>query len=245
MSSHDTLLTFMQSERKRLETTQSNIFGFAFSEVSRYFEYLKIINERYKVCDQEFISNTKAFQATMRQGTHPTTDDQMKLHEQAVEITTRLHLEIETFYLFAKILLDKVAQAIEFYFGQARGLPLASHDKLAKYLERYLDNKGLTIDPSIMEKVTQLKTDVSDFRDYQISHVEESRRGRVMRGTIFNADGNTRLSIGMLYPKEKDRQYETKPLDELLTELDTYIASVIRFLETNRNKTRLELLPAQ
>ena len=37
-------------------------------------------------------------------------------------LTTRLHLEIESFYLFAKILLDKVAHFVEFYFGPGRKL---------------------------------------------------------------------------------------------------------------------------
>ena len=238
---HIELTEFISSERERFETDQGNMFAFAFSELSRYFMYLEIINKRYKLCEQEFVNNTKAFQATVIPGNHPTTYDQMKLHEQGVEITTRLHLEIETFYLFAKILLDKIAQAIEFYFGQARGLPMASHDKLTKYLEGYLQNKVLTMDPSIMETITQLKSDVSDFRDYRISHIEESRRGRVLRGTLFNADGNTRLAIGMLYPKEKDRQYDTKPLDDLLVELHTYINGIVMFIEANRDKTRLEL----
>jgi hypothetical protein len=241
MHTHEKLLDFIRSERERFETSQSNTFAFAFGEVSRYFEYLQIISERYEICEQEFVNNTKAFQASLRQGNHPLTNDQMNLHEQAVEITARLHLEIETFYLFAKILLDKVAQAIEFYFGPARGLPLASHDKLAKFLEQYGQAKGLVINVPILGIVTQLKSDVSDFRDYQISHIEESRRGRVTRGTLFNADGNTRLSIGMLYPKEKDRQYDTKPLNELLDDLKNYIDSVVDFIKTNEAKTCLKL----
>ena len=183
--------------------------------------------------------------ATMLAGTQQMSPEQIVLREDALDITTRLHLEIEAFYLFAKILLDKVAQAIQFYFGPARGISLSSHDKLLKYLASYAEAKGLTIDESFISKVEKLKATVSDFRDYQISHIEEGRRGRVMRGTMFTSAGSSRMSIGMLYPQERDRQFETQPLNELLAEFSDYIDSVVDFIKPNQERTHLMLIEQQ
>jgi hypothetical protein len=46
------------------------------------------------------------------------------LMSQSQGLTSDLHLEIESYYLFAKIILDDVARAIEYYFGPHRGLAL-------------------------------------------------------------------------------------------------------------------------
>jgi hypothetical protein len=54
------------------------------------------------------------------------------LMSQSQGLTSDLHLEIESYYVFAKIILDDVARAIEYYFGPHRGLALDSHDGLAK-----------------------------------------------------------------------------------------------------------------
>jgi hypothetical protein len=104
------------------------------------------------------------------------------------EIGMRLHLEIEAFYLFAKILLDKISLAIQFYFGTARSLSLASHDNLTKHIEAYAGTKGLTINPELVEHIRKLKEDISDFRDHQIQHIIDYRQGRTIRGTGFDGD---------------------------------------------------------
>ena len=46
-----------------------------------------------------------------RRGTHPVTPEQAALHKAALPIVADLHLQIESYYLFAKIVLDDVAQA--------------------------------------------------------------------------------------------------------------------------------------
>src|SRR5689334_1122524 len=49
----------------------------------------------------------------------------------------RVHLEIESFYVFAKILLDRFAQLIQLFFGPARDLSLSSHHKLSNNIEQF------------------------------------------------------------------------------------------------------------
>ncbi len=233
---------FIDSERKRFETRQNNIFSFTFSEISRYHNYLQIIHARYKTVSKEFTENSKALQESFKKGGSGTVnDEQNKMLQEGSEIGIRLHLEIEAFYLFAKILLDKISLAMQFYFGTARSLSLSSHDNLTKHVEAYIKTKGLTINPEVVEHIKKLKEDISDFRDYQIQHIQDFRQGRIIRGTGFDGEGNARISLVALYPTEKDKQYDSKLLPEMLSDIELYITQVIDFIEENKDKTVLPL----
>src|SRR6266496_248045 len=118
------LTDFISSERERFANEDNNKFAMSFSQISRCSAFLDVIIERYEEASQQFFQNTKSMQATRLPGTHPMTSEQIALHNEGVRLTLLLHLEIESFYLFAKIFLDKIAHALEFYFGQVRKKPL-------------------------------------------------------------------------------------------------------------------------
>src|SRR4030095_8890693 len=118
------LTEFIRTERERLALEDNNRFGTAFYPLTRYYEFLLIIVERYHTASEVFMKNSRALQSLTKPSTHPTTSELLRLHEEGYALTSRLHLEIESFYLFAKILLDKVAHALEFYFGPARDCSL-------------------------------------------------------------------------------------------------------------------------
>ncbi len=235
------LINFISEERSRFENKHNNMFAFCFGEVSRYYEYLLVIHERYRLESKEFMEITKAHQALIKPGTHPVTDDMMALFNKSTAISTKLHLDIESFYLFAKILLDKLAMAIEFYFGQGRGLSLASHDKLVKNFEQFSAIKSLVLDQELLTTSKKLKKDISDFRDYQITHVSYDRNARLTRGTLWDSEGNTKLLLNAIYPTENDRQVETRLLNELITDIEDYIVKIVSFVQQNQSKTTLEL----
>lgn len=71
-----------------------------------------------------------ATRALAKPGTHPVTAEQVALHQQGYQIGIQVHLEMEAWYLFAKIVLDDVARAIEYYFGPAQRLAIDSHADL-------------------------------------------------------------------------------------------------------------------
>ena len=124
-------------------------------------------------------------------------------------LTTRLHLEIESCYLFAKIFLDKVARALEFYFGQAQKLSLDSHDDLVKRLEKYASFKKLVLPDDFLKLAQQLKADISDHRDYEIAH---EKSPRTLHATVFDTEGVTKIASTRFSPTARDQQVETKPL---------------------------------
>ena len=228
------------SERERFSARHNNLFAFSFSHIARYYEFLKIIQERYHKVSAEFIENTKAQQATFQSGKNAVTEEQMQFLNKGREITTILHLEIESYFLFAKILLDKVARAIKFYFGKARGLSLDSHDGLAKNFESYISIKQLTILPTdLNELIKTLKEWVSDYRDKEIAH---EKSPRTMKATMFShgATSTTWVASTKIYPTEKDKQVESKEIDEVMNLIDKYISEIVKYIQKNKEKTNLE-----
>jgi len=237
---YEHLSAFINTERARFQNEHNNVFATSWAAVSRYRGYLDMIFERYKQASQDFIENTKAQQALMKPGTHPMTDEQMRLAEQGAEITARLHLEIESFYLFAKIFLDKVAHALEYYFGPGRGLSLDSHDDLTRDLAKYAELKGLTLSSSLSICIQKCKKEISDYRDYQIAH---EKSPRTMRGTMYSLDGSdVRMFLNQIYPRSPNvKQIESGTPDALLLLIDEYLSNVLAFVSQNSAKTALKL----
>jgi hypothetical protein len=232
-----TLIDFIGRERTRFAVDDSNIFAFSFSKVTRHWAFLEIIRQRHKDASAAFIANSEAFRATIKPGDYTMTQEQMKLQAEGWPLSNLVHLEIESFYLFAKILLDELAHAIENYFGPARGLSLDSHDDLAKSLRAYAAAKGLTIPEEFEKSVSDLRQRISDFRDQQIAH---EKSPRTMRGTTWDTTGEVMLATNRLYPKDSDKQVNSESLGGLMAALAEYIGSVISFVEANRSRARFK-----
>ncbi len=235
---------FIGSERNRFETKTDNTLSLTFSEISHYLQYLYILSVEYEQISKLFMTNSKALQNTFKNqvGSNPITVEQEALYAKNREITTRLHLKIESFYLFAKILLDKISVSLEYYFGSQRSLSLNSHDQLTKNIERYIKAKGITLSAGFVDEVKKLKVDISDFRDYQIQHVSPERRGRLVRATMWDGDGSTSISMTTMYPKEgEESQKNSRKINELISELESYIENVLKLIEKNRELTSLKL----
>lgn len=235
---------FIGCERSRFENKTDNTFSLTFSEISHYLQYLYILSQEYEQISKQFMTISKALQNTFKnqKGSNPMTVEQEELYAKNREITTNLHLKIESFYLFAKILLDKISVSIEFYFGSQRGLSLNSHDDLTKNIERYVIAKGIKLSAGFVDEVKKLKVDISDFRDYQIQHVSPGRRGRLVRATMWDGDGSTSISMTTMYPKEgEESQKNSRKISELISELESYIERVLKVIENNRVLTSLKL----
>lgn len=170
------------------------------------------------------------------------TGQQMAELEERDQLGLAIQLEIESFYLFAKILLDEAARAIEFYFGSMPRMALDSHDDLTKRIAGYARHHQLVLPTRFVERTRRLKSDVSDFRDQQIAH---HKSPRTIRGIYYNQEGTTRMVSSRLYPTERDegKQAETRALHELTGDLDAYLMSIVDLMQSNADRTRLELKP--
>ena len=84
-------------------------------------------------------------------------------------------LEIESFYIFAKIYLDKTAHALETYFGERRNCSFESFSKFASKFKTLESVDKFTVELELQEIALKLKQEIVDFRDKKL----RTRRCRV------------------------------------------------------------------
>lgn len=237
-----TINTFVESERSRFETTHNNMFALSFSHVTRYYDFLLIIKDRYGEVSELARINSNKLQEEIDKiapGPHQASKEILQILQNESSISIKLHLEIESFYLFAKILLDQLSRGIEFYFGQGRKASLDSHDDFCKNISSYSSQKDLKLDAQLISLAEELKKRISDFRDYNISH---NKKPRNIKFTRFNNEGKALMASNNIYPGPKDEYIETRDLGELLQLIDSYIDQSVSFLKENSSKTNLPLI---
>ncbi len=234
----NTLSNFIVTERYHYTNEDGNLFASSLGEALRYYKFLLIVADRYRKISKEMVSiSNRERKLTPAQtgGPFPVTDEQMRLMEEWNRLNTLVHLEIESFYLFAKIFLDKIALFIQKYFGQVRGISLRSHDKWTKDHEQFRLTKGLTYPESLSQIIIFLNKRIVDYRDKQITHLYSQR---TVRGTAWGRAKHMRIAA---YHSERGEQAHSEELPELIQVIDEYIQQLITLIESNRAKTRFEL----
>jgi hypothetical protein len=237
----DRLEAFIMTERDRYPTRESNIFAIALSDVLAYRQFLGLIQARLLAASAAYANASIAFSDSVRGHSGEMTAVQMQLMGRLPVLGVALRLEIESFYLFAKILLDEAARFLEYYFGQVRGTPMDSHDDLVKGWAEFCRQHGIDAAPELDVGAGSLKKDIADFRDYQIAH---HKNPRTLRHFTFDAIGVTRMGLSPIYPTENDRQVESKATHDLLTAVDSHLEHVLSLIQANRQKSRLLRAPA-
>lgn len=216
---------------------QNNTFALSMAHVGRYESFLALIVDRYEAANKAFLADAEAFVAATKAGSEYG-DERL---EQSRRLTDELHLEIESFCLFAKILLDHIAHAICYYFGPARGIPQFRHSVLVKKLNAYAATKNLVIPDGFLAQASALQARVSDYRDDNVTHDNSSRTIYV---TMYDSIGRkAAIAPSRLRPVEReDQDSRSDSPDELLATIDKYIESFVHLLETNRPKTSLTVI---
>jgi hypothetical protein len=163
------------------------------------------------------------------------TADEMLILARRSELSARIHLEVETFYLFAKIFLDKAARFLEHCFGAVRKLSLHSHDRLVKGLDAYVAATGISVPAELSGEIRSLKDRISDFRDYQIAHEQSPY---MARGTLFGAGQEPRIVLMKIppagSPPVSQPPAQSEAIQDLMIAIDHYVGRLIELYETNR-----------
>lgn len=241
MNTTQRLREFIDTERLRFEDRHNNMIALSFGEVLTYYQFLTIIEERYKNIEQEYTENIKMKREILKSntGTSSSAVPLIELYNQGVHLHTLLRLEAESFYIFAKIALDKIVHAIELYFGQGRGLPLDSHDNFKRHINEFARQKRLDLPGGYVALIEKLKKDISDFRDYQIEH---QKSPRTIRPVLYDDVSGLKMVIAKIYPTSNEAgQIEMEHIDELRREIEEHIENTIGLIEVNRDKTALTL----
>ena len=64
--------------------------------------FLDIIERGYLKCSEAVIANSEACEKLIKPGVHPVGPELDALQREAIGLNTELHLQIESYYLFAK-----------------------------------------------------------------------------------------------------------------------------------------------
>jgi hypothetical protein len=234
------LSAFTISERTRYDPTDNNRFAFDLGQIIRYAVFLDVVYARYVKANRRFVDSWNELQALTNESraAKPHSLQVSALMDARRGEDTELHLEIESYFLFAKILLDKAAHFVEVYLGSARAAGIRSHDKWRKNYERFTASKGLTWNPRIKELIEMLQARIVDHRDKGITH----RQGTWIYGTSIHPDDATAVLQFGLYPQPADK-YSTSPKigDAHLT-MNEYLPLLIETVCNERRKSVFKLV---
>jgi hypothetical protein len=224
----DRLSSFAASEHLLYQWPEGNFLWLALDEIVRYRRFVEIIVSRIDDDRELLNSATEAsVQGLRNYAGGPISAQQQSLDERAIEAQVPVHLDIESLYLFAKVLLDRTAISIGVFFGQAQSCSLASHDSWRKSLAKYATAKGLSLPPRLEQLVENLQRDVA-FRDKQLVH----RQVGATRGTSWNMENR---SAQILIQPDK----QSKDPVALVRAIDEYLDLVVVLFETNREGSHL------
>lgn len=137
----------MQWDLAQLPIEDRLVRNMVLETISRLAGFLAITLREYEEAAESFKQNATRqdeLAAEAGEGEHTLTPEEVTLYEQGTRLALVLHLKIETFYVFAKILLDKTGQTIEHYHGQGQAASLERHSKLLANLETYAEQKRLS-----------------------------------------------------------------------------------------------------
>lgn len=183
---------------------------------------------------------------TRRNYNGPATAEDLARMEKGAKLSNLLHLEIESFYQFAKILLDNVATYYGCLFGPRRRVSYVSHNELTKSWPELVEAAKLQGDTDrMLAAMKELQEKISDFRDKQITHDHNPRR---IRGTIFDARNGPRMMYSTVMPTAKELAEMENAQEnlssgnprELLQAIDDYIEAALSVTEQNMGASSLK-----
>lgn len=237
-SVHEDLLSLQQSEWDRLSGTarrDATALHAAFGHVLRGYRYLELIHARHVPTARRYKELLAGLFGRMDpafEGGAISYDDEMaSMDAEMGDLLDFAHIDLETFYLFAKTVLDRTAGLVELYFGPERGLPVRTHEKLAANFKEYAVRRGLVVPGGLHETLAHVHGMVYTHRSD--SATNESRQAQspsdlMMAHTesVPGAPGGpvTRLSL---------------TTQQLLNSVDAYLGTIVELLTCNPNRARI------
>lgn len=197
----------------------------------RYHGFLSIILARYEAERKRY---------------EPHAPPGVRVYRVTEDLHQRLQLEVETFYLFANMMLDQIAANVRFFFGLPRGRKTKlhpsgedwSHLMLMDELENAASTMGLTGDVAgILLQAEEFRT-LRTYRNKSITHwdASDTHLGTTWDGKDLTIQRGFVGSQAELQRRLASGEFEfqmTVPIPSLYDLLDNYAASVQIFLEAN------------
>lgn len=244
MPVHARLNAFVEARFRHQDTRSVNILNASLHAWGRYYGFLLAIRSRYEQISTRYVQASRMQFERMKSelgagqsSPRPLTPGELVGAQRLDEIRQTLHLDIESFYVFANILLDRIASTFGYYFWRK---PKWNHWQLVSNIERICAEKPLAIvAPDILTIPAELQRHVVAYRNTHIEHVEEPR---LLFGTAWGPDNKAKIHPTLLYPEHGDAealQIFTGDLDEILGLVSKYIIGMLDFFDANADKSVL------
>jgi len=251
MAAIEHLHDFMQTRLPHPDTRTINLLNSSLGAWLRYYGFLTLIRNRYEEANAPYMDAMERQLEAIKKETAETnrpeprfvTPEEWEEMQKTTELGKRLHLEIESFFIFANILLDRIACTVRYYFWRRSDW---NHWQLAANLENICKKKAFTV-PSddFLRLPGELQEKVVSYRNTRVEHVEEPH---LRFATSWGPDKKAKIMPTFLYPTEKEvkeLQNASGDLDELLSLLDTYMVAMLDFFDANADKSALPPVAAK
>ena len=237
---------FIQARVRHQDIHGVNLLNSALSSWIRYHDFLVIIRDRYEQLSTPYIEAIiKGFDSVKTEAGPGqsssrtlTTEEQLEM-QRLHQIGQVLHLDIESFYVFANILLDRIASTFRYYFWRK---PEWNHRQLMESISKICEKKSLSVVPdNILGMPADLEQRIVKYRNKLIEHVEEPR---IVHATRWDADKKAKIAPSLLFPMDEEEdsfQHSTGDIDEILARVDRYIIAMLDFFDANAEKSILPL----
>lgn len=239
-SLRDELFAFQSSEWERLSghsAREASQLHAAFGHVLRGYRYLELIHERHVPTAKRYKDLLAALFTKMDpafDGGAITYDDEMEsMDAEMADLLDVAHLDLETFYLFAKTTLDRVAQYVELYFGSETKLPIRTHEKLNGNFSEYCARRGIVVPDGFLQSAQHVHESILTHQSDSATNdarVAQSPSDLMVAHTDHRPGPNgsalpvTRLSL---------------TTGQLLGTVDGYLRSVLELIRCNPNRARM------
>lgn len=232
------IITFVETARTARDEKAGAALAVAINVWFRYYRFIDIILMEYKRVDPLLSASHQAF---LGRPSGLLTPNEMEEMRRGAELTARLHLQVESFYVFTKILLDRIAETFGFLFDKKFTSFGSTHVQLKRGFPNICATKGLRIEPTdIPTLLVQLETRIVKHRTDIIEHLQNPA---TWHATVWGADQKNKIVLQPFLPPETPPNapppWQSEDLDELILLLNRYVTAMIDFFEVNIEKSAL------
>jgi hypothetical protein len=221
---------------------KSGVIANSITQWLHYRDYLERVLERYEGANRTYLGvrSRLPLGASKAPGRRRLSRRASADWGRLWPLTRDVHLEIESFYVFGKILLDRVADTFALFFrGQLFGGLASSHRKLMRDQIVPICREKNIRPGKLPNMIQDLQRRVVDHRTQVIEH---RREPRYSPGSHIGADRKIRIEMGLVSATDADHEFETRTTEapaDLMNALDDYLDEMAAFMRANRAKSVL------
>ena len=236
----DELFAFQTAEWERLSSRSAREAGVlhgAFGHILRGYRYLELIHERHVPTAKhykELLAQLLGKMDPAFEGGAISYDDEMaKMDVEMGDLLDLSHVDLETFYLFAKTVLNRVAQYVELYFGAEPKLAIRTHEKLRAHFDEFVSRRGIVVPDDFASAITQ----VHDFiYTHQADSVTNDSRVAQSPSDLMIAHTDNKPGPNGAPPGVMRLSLTT---GQLLNVADAYLRAVLELIRANPNRAKM------